>query len=214
MDTHVAQNAILPERVLWVRARWNTRMALQAERVHARGQQHARIGRPVRGVASLASLSLDRFVLEDERSTLVAMALQANHILIRGRSKLAISQRAVRIVAIGTLDQPFFHAMMERLLEIRSLFYVARKAQRRLLLYQQIFQRGVVHGVTGGAGDAVLVVGGTHELALLRIRLVAGQATLGNGFRLRPCESEDLGLVSASLHMRRAGTMAALTTLV
>src|ERR1700687_124529 len=134
-------------------------MALQAERVHACGQQHARIGRAMCGVASLASLTLDRFVLEDERSTLVAMALQANHILIRGRSKLAISQRAVRIVAIGTLDQPLFHAMMARLLEIGSLFYVARKAQRRLLLYQQIFQRGVVHGVTGGAGDAVLIVG-------------------------------------------------------
>src|SRR5258708_35396502 len=99
-------------------------MALQAERVHACGQQHARIGRPVRGVARLASLTLDRFVLEDERSTLVAVALHTNHVLIRGRSKLAISRRAVRIVAIGTLDQPLFYAMMERLLEIGFLFGV------------------------------------------------------------------------------------------
>ena len=65
----------------------------------------------------------------------------------------------MRIVAIGTLDQSLFYAMMERLLEIGFLFDVARKAQRRLLLYQQIFKRGVMHGVTGCAGDAVLVVG-------------------------------------------------------
>ncbi len=90
----------------------------------------------MREVASRASLNLDRLVFENERSTLVAVALEANRILVRRRPKLAGYQCAVRIVAIAALDQPLFHAMMERLLEIGFLFGVAGEAQRRLLLDQ------------------------------------------------------------------------------
>ena len=49
-------------------------------------------------------------------------------------AQLTVFQCAVRIVAIGALDQPFVDAMMERLLEVGSLFRVAGEAQRRLLL--------------------------------------------------------------------------------
>jgi hypothetical protein len=93
----------------------------------------------MRGVASLAALALDGFVLEDERPTLVAMALEANHILVRRRPKLTVSRSSVRIVAIIALDQPLYYAVMERLLEVSSLFDMAGEAQRRLLLYQQVF---------------------------------------------------------------------------
>jgi hypothetical protein len=63
-----------------------------------------------------------------------------------------------RIMAIGALDQPLFHAMMERLLKIALLFRVARETQRRLLLYQQVLQSGVMHRMTARAGNAVLIV--------------------------------------------------------
>ena len=114
-------------------------MALQTERIGARAGQHARIGRAVRDVARGASLDLDGFVLEDKWATFVAMALEANHILVRRRPKLTVSRSSVRIVAIIALDQPLYYAVMERLLEVSSLFDMAGEAQRRLLLYQQVF---------------------------------------------------------------------------
>jgi hypothetical protein len=53
------------------------------------------------------------------------MALEANRILVRSRSKLARNQRPVRIVTIIALDQALFHAMVERLLEVGSLLGMA-----------------------------------------------------------------------------------------
>ena len=140
MDVRVARDALLEPGVLRVSDRSCSRMTLQAERVRARGRQHARVRRTVREVASRTAFHLDRLVFENERSTLVAVALEANHVLIRRRPKLTSSQCAVRIVAIAALDQPFFHAMMERLLEIGFLFGMAREAQRRLLLDKLMFQ--------------------------------------------------------------------------
>jgi hypothetical protein len=64
------------------------------------------------------------------------MALEADHVLIWRRPKLTISQGPVRIVAIRALDQPLFHTMMERFLEICFLFGMAGEAQRCLRLYQ------------------------------------------------------------------------------
>ena len=121
----MAHDAILPQQVLRMWSGRNRNVALQAKRVDACGQQHPRIWRSMRGVAGLASLAFHGFVLEDERSALVAMALETNHILIWSRSKLTVSQCAVGAVAVRALDQSFFHAMMERLLKIRLLFNVA-----------------------------------------------------------------------------------------
>ena len=42
---------------------------------------------------------------------------------------------------------------------------------------------------------------------------MAGHATLGDGFRLRPNVSEDLGLIAASRHMRGPGAMARLAAM-
>ena len=68
-----------------------------------------------------------------------------------------------------------------------------------------------MHGVTARAGNAVLVVRGPHEFALLRIRLVAGHATLRDFFRLCPFEVENLGLIAAARgYVRRAGAVARL----
>ena len=157
MNARVAHDASLHSRV-GVRALRELVMALETQRVDACGEQHARIDRGVRGVAGHASLNPDGFVLEDERSTFVGVALVAHQVLIGRRPHLAISQRAVRIVAIGALDQALVHTMAEGLLEIGPLFRVARVTRLGLLAGQQIFPLAVVDGVATGATDAVLVV--------------------------------------------------------
>jgi hypothetical protein len=66
----------------------------------------------------------------------------------------------------------------------------------------------MMDGVAGCAGNAILVMGRTHELALLSVGLVAGQATLGDCFRASAFEDKYLALVAAALNVGRPGTMA------
>ena len=110
-------------------------MALQAERIHPRGKEHARIGGPVRRMANQASLSAHGVVLEDKGSALVHVALEADQFsfLTRGRPDLTAATGAMRVMTIRAPDQPFQHAMAERLLEIDALLLVAGEAQCRLL---------------------------------------------------------------------------------
>jgi len=68
----------------------------------------------------------------------------------------------------------------------------------------------MVHGVAGCAGNAILVMSGTHELALRGIGLMAGKATLGDCFRAGALEGEYLALIAAALNMGRPGAMARL----
>ena len=207
----MADDASLPELVLRaVHSGRYLHMTLQAERVHASGEQHARIDRCVRGVACLAALNPDRFVLVNKGSALVAVALQANQVLVGRRAELGHSQRAVRIVAIGALDQPLFHAMAEGLLEVHLLFLVAGEAQARLLAHQLVLCLGGMNGVAGIAADAVLVVYGAQEITLLGLGLVAGHAALAGHFRLGPFEGENLGLVAAPFDVQGTGTVARL----
>jgi hypothetical protein len=65
-----------------------------------------------------------------------------------------------------------------------------------------------MYGVAGCAGNAILVMGRTHELALRRIRFVAGHATLRDRFRLGAFENKYLALIAAALNMGRPGAMA------
>jgi hypothetical protein len=98
--------------------------------------------------------------------------------------------------------------MVERLLEVGFLLGMAGKAQLCLFQYEQVFQLRVMHGMAGSAANAILVVGGAHEFALLRVTFMTGHATPGNCLRLCPLEGEDLALIAASLNMGRPGAMA------
>jgi len=91
-------------------------------------------------VTRRAPFHLDRLVFVHERPALVAVALEADKVLVGRGPQLAPGRRAVRIVAVAALDQPLFHAMMEGFLEIALLFRVAGEAQRRLLLYKLILE--------------------------------------------------------------------------
>ena len=110
-------------------------------------------------MAGHASLDPDRLVLKDERPTLVGVALVANQVLVGRRPYLAVTQRAVRIVAIGALDQTLVDTMAERFLEIGPLFRVARVTQHGLLAHQQVLRLAVMDGMAARATDTVLVVG-------------------------------------------------------
>ena len=104
MDVGVTRDALLQPGVLCVPNRVRGRMALQAKRVRACRVQHARIGGPMRAMTGLAALHLDRFVLEDKRSPLVAVALETNLVLSRGCPELALPWGAMGVVAIATLN--------------------------------------------------------------------------------------------------------------
>ena len=88
MDLRVAQQARLKETCLVVerrrsrrRAERRSRVALQAKQVDVAELQHVRIRPAMRQVARLASIHLDRRMLEYERALLVDVALEADRIL-------------------------------------------------------------------------------------------------------------------------------------
>ena len=197
----MASDALLQPRVLRVPNRIRSRVALQTERVRAGRDQHARIRGTMGSVTGLAAVNLDGFVLKDKRSAFVAVALEANHVLIRRRAELAFQIRAVCVVAIGAFDQAFFHAMMEGFLKIGLLFRVTGEAQSRLFGHEQELPAGVMHRVAVGARDAILVVHRPFKLLLFVAGGVAGQAAPADTFRLCAFEGEDLGLISAALHV-------------
>ena len=100
-------------------------MALQAEQVDVAQLQHVGIWSPVRQMARLAPVDLDRRMLVHKRPLLVRVAFEANRILRRGNAHLLGSYRAVHVVAIAALHQPFIHPMMERHIELRLLLEMA-----------------------------------------------------------------------------------------
>jgi len=100
-------------------------VALQAQQVDVAELQHVRIWSTVGQMARLASIHLDGRVFEHKRPLLVDMALEADRILRGGSPHLFGFHRAVDVVAIAALDQPFIHAMMERHVELRFLLEMA-----------------------------------------------------------------------------------------
>ena len=150
-------------------------MALQTEQVDVAQFQHMGIGSTVRQMAGLTSVDLHRLVFEYKGALLVRVALEADRIL-RGRSSNLVGlYRAVDVVAIAALDQPFVHAMMERHVELRFLLEMAPIAKLWLGFNEhKIRFLTMVRRMAGDATDAVfrmLRVDGVH---VLRAAGVAG----------------------------------------
>ena len=124
-------------------------MALQAEQVDVAHLQHVRIRPAVDQVACLTAIRLHRLVLENKRPLLVGVALEADFALRRGGPHLIGLHRAMRIMAVGALHQPFIHPMMERHLELRFLLQMACVAKLRLRFDEQeiaLLSRGAASG--------------------------------------------------------------------
>lgn len=164
MNLRVAQHARLEETRLVMerrsarrRTERRSRVALQAEQIDVADFQHVRIRPAMRQMAGLASLDFHRGVFEHKRTLLVRMALEADGILRRRRAHLLGPGRAVRIVAVGALDEALVHPVMERHFKLRFLREVARVAQLRLRFYQKELRfRCVVRRMAGNAADVVL----------------------------------------------------------
>jgi hypothetical protein len=88
-------------------------------------------------MARLTSIDLHRLVFENKRPLFVCVALKADCILRRRSPHLVGLDRAVDVMAIAALDQPFIHAMMERHVELRFLLQMAPIAKLGLGLYEQ-----------------------------------------------------------------------------
>jgi hypothetical protein len=94
------------------------RVALQAEQVHLAHAQVARIGRPVRRVATATAFRLHRHMLIHKRSLFIGMALDTNCVPARQGSHLAESRRAVDIVAVAALNEAFVYSVVIRLRKV------------------------------------------------------------------------------------------------
>jgi hypothetical protein len=80
------------------------RVALQAEHVHRHYLEQPGIGGTVRRVTTAATLGFHRYMLVDERSLLVDVALVANGISAWQGAHLADSSSPVRVMAVTALD--------------------------------------------------------------------------------------------------------------
>ena len=69
-------------------------------------------------VTTAAALSLDWYVLINERALLIGMALDANRVPARHRPHLAECSGAVDVMAVAALDETFVYSMVKRLCEV------------------------------------------------------------------------------------------------
>ena len=101
------------------------RVALQAEQVYVTALQQPRIRRTVRGMAGDATFSLDGGMFPGKGTSLVRMAVEADHVLRGGGTQLVPHESAMLVVAVGATYQAFIHAMMKWLGEVRLNFKMA-----------------------------------------------------------------------------------------
>jgi len=130
----------------------------------------------MRKVARRATLCLHHKVLIHKRPCRLAMALRADRIHLCRRTEILAIERAVRIVAIRALHQPFLYLVVERHIELRLRFRMALQAEFRLLSLQQLLAcLAVMNAVAADAAHVVLAMRCTLEICMLP--LMAAQTT-------------------------------------
>ena len=144
-------------------------------------------------MARFAAIHFHSRVLIHEWSLLIGMALEADRVLRGSHPHLLRTFRAMRIVAISALDQPFVDPMMEGHIKFGLLRQVARVAKFWLGLDQQELRlRSMVWRMAGYAAHAVLSVDGMQRVHVLRSAGVALQAARIDIFRRGLFEKEQL----------------------
>jgi hypothetical protein len=68
-------------------------------------------------------------MLPGKRPGLISVAVETNHVLCGGGTQLVAHKPAMLVMAIGAVDEPYIHAMMKRLGEIRLDFKMTAVAQ-------------------------------------------------------------------------------------
>jgi hypothetical protein len=88
-------------------------------------------------MAGHATFGLDRLMLEDERSLLIRVAGVADFVACCCGAELLADKSTVRIVAIGTLDESFFHPVVKGHVELWLDLLMAAVTEGRLSLGQK-----------------------------------------------------------------------------
>ena len=110
-------------------------------------------------MASHATLRLNRLVFKNKWPLFVSVARVAYRISRRRRAEVLADESAVRVMTIRTLNKPFFHAMVERHVELRFYLLMAGIAQIGLRLDQQkLSGRGVMGGMAVEAAQVVVAM--------------------------------------------------------
>jgi hypothetical protein len=131
-------------------------MAREAKQIYIAHLEQMDVRRAVRRMAYGAAFDPRWLVLVYEWPALVGVAGIANLIFSHRSAQLMWPFSSMGVMAIGTLDEPFIHAMPEWHRELRFLLLMAGIAKRRLRLHQQELARlGVVRRMARRAGDIV-----------------------------------------------------------
>src|ERR1700751_3726144 len=150
-------------------------------------------------------------MFKDKRTLDLCVALEADRALLRRHPYLLRQHRAVRVMTIIALDQPFQYTVPKRHIELTFLRQMARKAQLRLGLREQKFLRsGVMNRMAIYATHAVLGVDridGVHVLGAPSMAAHAASIDLLRGWVL---ENEKLGFVAGIFYVCRCRPVAAL----
>jgi len=154
----------------------------------------------MRSVARDAAFNLYRFVLVDERSGFVRMALEAHQILRYRRSQLPRQEAPVRIVAVAALHHPFIDSVVEGPSKLLLRLEMAAVTElRRLLLHQELAFFGVMRRVAVDATYVVLQVRRPRVVAVLLSVRVASQAAFADFLGRGILECKDLRLIAATI---------------
>jgi hypothetical protein len=143
-------------------------------------------------VASLATFDFHDLVLEDVGSLFVGVAFEARDIL-RGRGAQLVSpDSAMRIVAIGALNEAFIHAMVEGHFKLRPHLKMAGVTKLRLALHEQeLLDGGMMGRMAIDATDLVAGMLRADGVHMFGVFCVAIEAALIHFFGCRFIEAED-----------------------
>ena len=134
-------------------------MTLETQKVHLADAQIARIGRPVRRVTTAAAFCLHRNVLVNERPCFICVAFFTDRVPTWHGSDLPKRRGSVDVVAVGTFNEAFVHAVVKGFGEVGLCCCVAAIAKSRLRARQEVlgFFR-VVRGVAIDTSDVAVGV--------------------------------------------------------
>ena len=152
-------------------------MARQTQQVHVAHPQIARVGRAVGRMTTAAALSLDRYVLIDERALFVGMAFGTNRVSGRHGPHLPNGGRAMHVVTVAALEETFVDSMVIWLGKVRLGGHMASIAEFGLCRNEKVLRLfGVVRRVAVQAANIVARMRRCGEVALLVLFAVTTQA--------------------------------------
>jgi hypothetical protein len=136
------------------------------------------------------------------------MALVTNKIPIGEFAHLPQPGRAMDVVAITALHQPFVYPMVKGLAKIRLGRRMTAITELRLALYQEALRfLGVVRGMTIQTTHVAAGMRGLSETGLLMFLRMAAQATRGRFLSREILEAYDLAYIAAASHVLRTGAV-------